>query len=115
MSRHQTPQGDPETSSWEELKGLLDFSDEEQRDIDERTEVLRAEVRAYRLAEIRKRQHLTQAALAAHMGVSQSRVSVIEKGDLERSEISTLAAYVAALGGRLKIIADFGDESMVIR
>jgi hypothetical protein len=48
------------------------------------------------------------------MGVSQARVSRIEKGQLEKSEVETLAAYVRALGGRLKIIADFGDESSVL-
>jgi predicted XRE-type DNA-binding protein len=48
------------------------------------------------------------------MGVSQARVSRIEKGQLSRSEVDTLAAYVSALGGRLKIVADFGDESYVL-
>jgi hypothetical protein len=48
------------------------------------------------------------------MGVSQARVSRIEKGQLERSEVETLAAYVKALGGKLKIIADFGDETYVL-
>jgi hypothetical protein len=36
------------------------------------------------------------------------------KGELERSEVDTLAAYVKALGGKLKIIADFGDETYVL-
>jgi predicted XRE-type DNA-binding protein len=48
------------------------------------------------------------------MGVSQARVSKIENGQLERSEVDTLAAYVKALGGKLKIIADFGDETYVL-
>ena len=48
------------------------------------------------------------------MGVTQARVSRIEKGQLERSEVDTLAAYVQALGGQLKIIADFGDEVYVL-
>lgn len=48
------------------------------------------------------------------MGVTQARVSRIEKGQLERSEADTLAAYVKALGGKLKIVVDFGDESYVL-
>jgi hypothetical protein len=36
------------------------------------------------------------------------------EGELARSEVDTLAAYVQALGGRLRIIADFGDESYVL-
>jgi hypothetical protein len=37
-----------------------------------------------------------------------------ERGELERSEVETLAAYVRALGGKLKIIADLGDKSHVL-
>jgi transcriptional regulator with XRE-family HTH domain len=48
-----------------------------------------AEVRARRLAEVRKRQNATQAEVAAVMGVSQARVSRIEKGQLEKSEVET--------------------------
>ena len=36
------------------------------------------------------------------------------KGQLERSEVDTLAAYVKALGGKLKIVADFGGETYVL-
>jgi hypothetical protein len=48
------------------------------------------------------------------MGVSQARVSRIEKGQLDKSEVETWAAYVKAVGGKLKIIADFGDESYAL-
>jgi hypothetical protein len=37
-----------------------------------------------------------------------------EKGQLEKTEVETLAAYAKALGGKLKFIADFGDESYVL-
>lgn len=30
------------------------------------------------------------------------------------SEVATLAAYVAALGGQFKVVADFGDDTMVL-
>jgi hypothetical protein len=36
------------------------------------------------------------------MGVSQARVSRIEQGRLEKSEVETLAAYVKALGGKFE-------------
>ncbi|MDI2131795.1 XRE family transcriptional regulator [Yinghuangia seranimata] len=103
----------PEAASWDELKDEL-FDAEDQVEIERRAEELRAEVRAYRLAEVRKRQKTTQVELAQRMGISQSRVSDIERGRLSRSEVDTLAAYVAALGGTLKIVADFGDESLVL-
>jgi transcriptional regulator with XRE-family HTH domain len=73
-----------------------------------------AAVRAQRLAEVRKRQNVTQVEVAAAMGVSQARVSRIEKGQFGRGEVDTLAAYVEAPGGKLKTIADFGDETYVL-
>lgn len=69
---------------------------------------------AYRLAEIRKEQGLTQGEVAKRIGISQSRVSQLERGELSKSELSTVDAYVTALGGRARIIADFGDRSVVV-
>ncbi|WP_037574558.1 helix-turn-helix domain-containing protein [Phaeacidiphilus oryzae] len=71
---------------------------------------LQAVVRAYHLAEIRKEQHLTQTQVAAAMGTGQNNVSRLERGELGCTEVDTLRRYVEALGGRLRIIADFGDR-----
>jgi predicted XRE-type DNA-binding protein len=46
------------------------------------------------------------------MGVSQARVSKLESGDLSHTEIGTLQSYVAAIGGNLRIVADFGDSTV---
>jgi ribosome-binding protein aMBF1 (putative translation factor) len=69
-----------------------------------------AESRGYRLAELRQASNLTQRDLAAILGVDQSRVSRIERGDLTRTELGTLAAYVRALGGEVEISVRFGEE-----
>ena len=70
-------------------------------------------VQAQRLADVRKAQgHARQADVAALMGVSQARVSKLESGDLSHTELGTLQSYVAALGGSLRIVADFGDDSV---
>jgi predicted XRE-type DNA-binding protein len=105
---------DPQAISWDDMKAELDFTDAEQDEIKTGAQELIAQARAYRLAEVRRRQKATQTDIAKAMGVTQARVSRIEKGQLARSEVDTLAAYVQALGGRLKIIADFGDESYVL-
>lgn len=105
---------DPEARSWDDLKHDLGFSTAEREEIEVGAERLIAEARAFRLSEVRRRQHTTQIEVAKAMGVTQARVSRIEKGQLERSEVDTLAAYVQALGGKLKIVADFGDESYVL-
>lgn len=73
------------------------------------------EVATFKLAEIRKRQGISQATVAKGMGVKQPRVSAIEHGQLESTEYGTLKSYVEGLGGKLKIVADFGNESIIVR
>lgn len=73
-----------------------------------------AEMRAHKLAEIRNACGLRQADIAERLQISQSRVSRIERGDLEQSQISTLKAYAEALGGELEIAVHFGDERITI-
>jgi predicted XRE-type DNA-binding protein len=108
------PQADLDARSWDDLKRDFEFTPAEREEIDAGAQRLIAEARAFRLSEVRRRQHTTQVEVAKAMGVTQARVSRIEKGQLKRSEVDTLAAYVQALGGKLKIVADFGDESYVL-
>lgn len=74
------------------------------------TAQLLSRVRAARLADIRKRQGLTQRDVASSMGVSVGRVSQIESGSV--SGVDVLDRYVTALGGRLEFIATFGEEQL---
>jgi DNA-binding XRE family transcriptional regulator len=64
------------------------------------------------LAEVRGKRELTQTDIARVLETSQANVSRIERQrDLY---LSTLADYVAALGGTLKISAVFDDEEVEI-
>jgi DNA-binding XRE family transcriptional regulator len=74
-----------------------------------------ARSRAHTLAEARQRMRLTQAQVAQRMNVRQERVSAIERAEPGATEVRTLAAYVAALGGRLEIVAHIGDERLTLR
>lgn len=67
-----------------------------------------AEQWGYQLAGQRKRLGFTQAGLAEIMGVTPGRVSQIEHGEV--STVEALASYVAALGGKLELIADIGGH-----
>jgi hypothetical protein len=46
------------------------------------------------------------------MGVSVARVSQIEAGAVSTQDV--LSRYIAALGGTLRLIADFGDEQLKV-
>ena len=59
---------------------------------------------------MRKRRGLTQQQVDVRMGVSVGRVSQIESGDVSTQDM--LSWFVAALGGTLKLIADFGGEQL---
>lgn len=70
-------------------------------------------VAAYELARLRRNQHRTQADVAAAMDVSQHRVSRIENGDLDRARLDTIRRYVGALGGTVRVVAEFPDNEPV--
>jgi DNA-binding XRE family transcriptional regulator len=90
--------------------GREPFEDEIRRSQDE--------AQGWRPAEMRKRRGLTQAQVAEGMDVSVARmsqiarVSQIEGGDVSTREV--LDRYVTALGGTLKLVADFGDEQLKV-
>ena len=104
-------------ATWNEVKAkakaVRDLPPEQeaarQAGIDAGVVALRAEARAHRLAEIRKERDLTQVQVAEAMGVGQNRVSDIERGELGVAGLDTLRRYIEALGGRLDVVADFGD------
>lgn len=63
------------------------------------------------LRDLRQAQHLTQERMAELLGVEQENVSRIERrADLL---LSTLASYVAAMGGKLRLIAEFPNRKPV--
>jgi DNA-binding XRE family transcriptional regulator len=68
--------------------------------------------RGWLLAELRKRRGMTQEQVATRMGVSVARVSQIESGDVSTQDV--LNRFITALGGTLKLIADFGNEQLKI-
>jgi predicted XRE-type DNA-binding protein len=73
-----------------------------------------AYVLGYRLSELRERAGLSQTEVARRMGVTQPRVSALEKGDPAQMEVETLDRYIAALGGRMRVVAGFGDHEEIV-
>ena len=73
-----------------------------------------AETRSWRLRELREQFDLTQVELAAELDVSQNRVSRIERGDIDKTQVDTLRRYVEALGGHLRLVVQVGDDTFQI-
>ncbi len=87
-----------------------ELSPERQANVDAHMERMLVEVHAYRLRELREQQYLTQSQIAEQTGVSQRRVSGIERGDVEKTQVDTLRKYVEAIGGTLHVEADFNGD-----
>jgi DNA-binding XRE family transcriptional regulator len=96
---------------WEDLYDEL-------YDADDRAEIellktrLLSDLKAHRLAHARKSRGLTQRDVAAAMGLSIGRVSQIERGEVTSVEV--LGRYADAVGGRLRVVIDFGDELIAV-
>jgi transcriptional regulator with XRE-family HTH domain len=63
------------------------------------------------LGDLRQAQHLTQERMADLMGVEHENVSRLER----RAELllSTLSSYLAAMGGKLRLVAEFPNRHPV--
>lgn len=75
---------------------------------------LMARNRGQRLASVRRHRGLTQEQLAVRMRVPAARVAAVEEAAPGSVELPALAAYVAALSGRLEIVADFDTERLIL-
>ncbi len=98
-------------STWREVRDARLATPEDRARYDAARQALDAGLLAHRrsLRELRRARELTQAQLAASLGVSQAQVSRIEtQADLY---LSTLRSYVQAMGGDLELRVVFGDGS----
>lgn len=66
--------------------------------------------RKARLGDVRRAVGLTQAQLAADLGMSQGDLSKLERR--ENLHLSTLSRFIQATGGQLRIVAVFGDTQV---
>ena len=104
MSKHQTV-------SWSDVRAKRPLDGPA---VAEHAARMETEERAYRLREIREAQGVTQKELAERMNLTQPTISALESGELDRSGLATLKAYVEALGGTVEVTATFGDRKLVL-
>ncbi|CAL9647903.1 Putative antitoxin HigA2 [Actinosynnema sp. ALI-1.44] len=105
--------------SWKDVKADKARRDQAAgRDMSQAREDARNRTRAlivgYRLAQLREERGLAQSEVAARMGISQPRVSQLERGDVQQMVVETLERYIAALGGHLRVVADFDDHDVTV-
>jgi len=86
-----------------------DFTPEEREKLAARTAQLIEE--ELTLRDLRRAEKLTQERMAELMGVEQENVSRLERrADLL---LSTLSSYVAAMGGKLRLVAEFPNRKPI--
>jgi len=89
---------------------LARLSPARRKKVEARTAALIAEEQSLR--DLRHALELTQEKMAEELGIGQEGVSRLEK----RSDllISTLRGYVEAMGGKLRLVAEFPDRPPVL-
>ncbi|WP_440069262.1 helix-turn-helix domain-containing protein [Streptosporangium sp. OZ121] len=98
---------------WSDIRADIVADSGGEKAVDEARRRNQAYIDGHRLAERRKAQNLSQTDVAEYMGVTKSRVSQIERGEV--STVEVIARYVQALGGQLQISAVFGDDLYILR
>jgi predicted transcriptional regulator len=91
---------------WREIRGT--WPPEREERVAQRAAALRT---ACRLAALREGRGLTQTEVAERMGTVQPHIARVEARD--DVYLSTLASYIEALGGELRLQAVFPDEEPV--
>lgn len=63
-----------------------------------------------RLKEIRQELDIRAEDVAAQSGVGKRQICKVEQYDVRTFQVSLLARHIVAMGGRLKITAEFDQE-----
>lgn len=99
-------------AGWPTLEQLIRQLGEDRLEIESGARRAIQTAAAHALVDVRKTLGLTQVQLAASAGMDQSRISRIERGDVTRVEVGTLAEYARALGGELELVLRIGDAAV---
>jgi hypothetical protein len=99
------------TTKWSHLKAVA-YKDAPARYAEVQRKV-GASAREIDLRAIREAAGKTQVEVAKSLSTSQGEISRLERR--EDFRISTLQQYVAALGGQLEVIANFGKRRVRLR
>jgi ribosome-binding protein aMBF1 (putative translation factor) len=96
---------------WEDLYDEL-YDADDRSEIERLRTRLLTDLKAHRLAQARRSRGLTQRDVAAAMGLSVGRVSQIERSEV--TSVDVFRRYADAVGGRLRVVVDSGDELIAV-
>lgn len=94
------------TKPWREIRRQL--SPEREAQIQAQIE---AELARMKLPELRRARQLTQKTVADLLGIAQGDVSKLERRT--DAYVATLRNYIEALGGKLRVMAEFPDADPI--
>lgn len=100
-----------EWAGWEDVKRKMresrqDVSDSEWTEYEREARVVsEAFALGHHLRELRETLELSQGQVAASLGISQARVSQIERGEVHSLE--TMQTYAAGLGAKLTLTLEY--------
>ena len=86
-----------------------DFTPERRKRVDDIKRELKAEMPLY---ELRRALAMTQKDMAEKLSVNQPAISKLEHR--EDVDLSSLRSYIEAVGGKLKIVAEFPEGEVAI-
>lgn len=87
-------------------------------DFDARVAEARRELNAgqigYHLGQMRETAGMSQAEVAKELHLPVEQIVRMEDGDRELLDVSRIAEYVAAVGGHLRLVTDFGRTTTTL-
>lgn len=95
------------------LNQFIADSDVDRDEIEQLKQQMVASIRVQELKDARKSQGVTQKELAEQMGVSQTRISALESGNVRQTKIDTLMRYAKSIGADLRVSMTMPDGAQV--
>jgi predicted XRE-type DNA-binding protein len=92
--------------TFDDWRAVQGFDEEDEEETAIAAKKLLRTTALFQLRVLRLEKGLTQQQLADQLGITQNRVSKLERLDLDRAELRTIRAYLKALGGELSLLVD---------
>lgn len=102
---------------WETVKAkrrAIDPNFDDPKRLAEARADLNAAETGYHLGQMREASGMSQTEVAEELHVPVEQIVRMEDGDRELMDVSRIAEYVAAVGGRLRLVADLGRTSTTL-